>query len=273
MCHDHIPTCHGGKGMILEEETYEKFGYYPSDLKPKSGKRILAACDECGKIRELRKDHYSDFCRSCVQKGEKNHFYGKHPSKEAKQKLSDARKGEKNPRFGKHHSEETKQKISEANKGEKHPRFGKHHSKETKQKQSKAKRGKKASQTTKAKLREARKHRKIPTHHTKPELIFEEICKKHNLPFKYTGDGSFWIGKNPSVNPDFVECNGKKTAVEIFGDYWHSPLLNYGLKENRTLSYRKKILKKYGWKLIVFWESDLKREDAEQFILNEMQKR
>ena len=132
------------------------------------------------------------------------------------------------------------------------------------------KKGEKASQITKAKLREARKHRKIPTHHTKPEVIFEQICKKHNLPFKYTGDGSFWI-KN--INPDFVECNGKKIAIEIFGDYWHSPLLNYRLKEDRTLSYRKKTLKKYGWKLIVFWESDLKRVDAEQFILNEIQKR
>lgn len=112
-----------------------------------------------------------------------------------------------------------------------------------------------------------RKARKFPTHHTKPELIFEAICKKHNLPFKYTGDGSFWI-KN--INPDFVECNGKKTAVEIFGDYWHSPLLNRNLREKATLSYRKRILKKYGWKLIVFWETDLKRPDAEHFILSQI---
>ena len=97
MRHDRIPTCHGGKGMILEKETYEKFGYYPSDLKPKSGKRILAACEDCGKIRELRKYHYSDFCRSCMQKGKKNHFYGKHLSEEHKQKLSDAKKAKKIP--------------------------------------------------------------------------------------------------------------------------------------------------------------------------------
>jgi hypothetical protein len=30
--------------MILEEETYKKFG----DLSRRSGKRILAACDKCG---------------------------------------------------------------------------------------------------------------------------------------------------------------------------------------------------------------------------------
>jgi hypothetical protein len=34
--------------MILEEETYKKFGYYPRDLSRRSGKRILAACDKCG---------------------------------------------------------------------------------------------------------------------------------------------------------------------------------------------------------------------------------
>lgn len=115
-----------------------------------------------------------------------------------------------------------------------------------------------------------RKAQKNHNHHTKPELIFEEICKKHNLPFKYTGDGSFWIH---NINPDFVECNGKKIAVEIFGDYWHSPLLNRNLRENATLFYRKKILKKYGWKLIVFWESDLKRPDVEQFILNNLRRK
>jgi len=124
----------------------------------------------------------------------------------------------------------------------------------------------------KQKIRTARQHQHFPKHHTKPELIFEEICRRNSLPYKYTGDGSFWIGRNPAVNPDFVECNGKKIAVEIFGDYWHSPLLNPHLKEDRTLPYRKNALKRYGWKLIVFWESDLKRGDTEEFVLNRLEK-
>lgn len=116
--------------------------------------------------------------------------------------------------------------------------------------------------------RKARKS--FPQHHTKPELIFEVICKKHNLPFKYTGDSAFWIGKNPSVNPDFAECNGKKIAVEIFS-YWHDPLRRHcKVPYSQTYKGRKKILKKYGWKLVVFWQEDLEREDAEQFILNKL---
>ena len=47
--------------------------------------------------------------------GEANGFYGKHHSKETKQKIGEKSKernqGELNPFYGKHHSEETKQKM------------------------------------------------------------------------------------------------------------------------------------------------------------------
>lgn len=117
----------------------------------------------------------------------------------------------------------------------------------------------------------ARKSRKgFPTHHTKPELIFEGICKKHNLHFKYTGDGSLWIGKKgkTQLNPDFIQADGEKIIVEVLGDYWHSPLLNRKIPEHGTLTYRKKHYKRFKWDPIFIWESDLKRKDAEQFVLN-----
>ena len=214
----------GGEKMILEKETYEKFGYYPGDLKPHSHKKVISICDKCGRTKERKKQDYRPYCPSCARKG-------KRFTEEHKNKIRETHKGEKNYNYGKHPMEQTKQKM-----------------------------------------REARKNRFYPKHHTKPELIFEDICKKYNLPFKYVGDGSFWIGKNPSVNPDFVECNGKKIAVEIFGDYWHSPLLNWKLKERSTLTHRQRILKKYGWKLVVFWQLDLLREDVEQFVLLQLSK-
>ena len=234
--------------MILEKETYEKFGYYPSDLEPQSHKKVISVCDKCGRSKESKKQDYRPYCPSCARKD-------KRFTEEHKNKIRETQKGEKNSFFGKHHTKYSKKKMSDAHKGEKNYNYGKHPSEQTKQK-----------------MREARKNRFYPKHHTKPELIFEDICKKYNLPFKYVGDGSFWIGKNPSVNPDFVECNGKKIAVEIFGDYWHSPILNWKLKERSTLTHRQRILKKYGWKLIVFWQSDLLREDAEQFILLQLSK-
>ena len=85
--------------MINEEATFEKFGYYPSDLKPKSGKKVVAICDDCGKIRIIKKSDYRARCLSCAQKGERNTFYGKHHSEETRKKNSDGHRGELHPRW------------------------------------------------------------------------------------------------------------------------------------------------------------------------------
>ena len=254
--------------MILEEETYKKFGYYPRDLASKSNKKILAACDGCGKVRELYRSAYCVLCRSCGRKGERNHFYGKTHTKEARKKISARHKG-------KIRSEDSRRRQSESIKGEKNHRWKGGRVKRICREcgkvfyveQNVIKRGYGFFCSQSCRAKRERRHRAFPKHHTKPERIFEDICKKNNLPFKYTGDGSFWIH---NINPDFVESNGKKIVVEVFGDYWHSPLLNYGLREDRTLIYRKRMLKKYGFKLIVFWETDLLREDAEAFVLKSL---
>lgn len=113
-------------------------------------------------------------------------------------------------------------------------------------------------------IKKARREQKIPKHHTKPELKFIKICRKYSLPFKYVGDGRFWIG---SINPDFVHNNGKKIAVEIFGDYWHS---GDSVPFQRTEYGRRLILQRYGWKLIVIWEHELKELDFEKTVLEKI---
>lgn len=117
-----------------------------------------------------------------------------------------------------------------------------------------------------------RQTQNISKQHTKPEMIFGRICEDCNLPFHYVGDGSLWIGKEKVLNPDFCELNGKKIVVDILGDYWHSPLLNRNVPEYATLNYRRKHYKKYGWKAIFFWESDLKREDNRTFVLAQLRR-
>jgi G:T-mismatch repair DNA endonuclease (very short patch repair protein) len=113
----------------------------------------------------------------------------------------------------------------------------------------------------------ARMHN-TPSKKTQPERIFEDICKKYNLPFRFTGDGSLWIAR---ANPDFIHAT-RKVAIEIFGDYWHSPLLNRNIRYTATFEGRRAQLKSKGYKLIVLWETDLKREDAEAFILSTLAK-
>lgn len=102
---------------------------------------------------------------------------------------------------------------------------------------------------------------------TKPEQKFIQLCQENNLPYRYTGNGSFWIG---NINPDFIEIHGKTIAVEIFGDYWHSPLLNPRINYSATYYGRKETLSKHGWELIVFWESELNSPNAEQIVLNRL---
>ena len=279
--------------MILEEETKKKFGYYSWELSPKSNKRIIVACDKCGKIRIPTKHHYKSLCKSCSVKGRKD-------SEETRRRKKAATHGENHPFYGKHHTEETRAQISKNLKGrftgKDNANYGKLLSEEHKKKLSKAHKGKKLSEEHKAKLSERRRGAKHPfygKHHSeetkqkirdamhknrkkrhhgksKPEIIFENICKKHNLPFKYVGDCSLWIGpkKGKKLNPDFIEVNGKKQIVEIMGRYWHSPLLNLKIREDAKLLYREKHYKKYGWKTIFIWDTDLEREDAEEFVLS-----
>ena len=241
--------------MILEQETFEEYGYWPSELAPHSHKRIISICIFCGKVRVVPKHNYYPLCNSCGKKG-------RLVSETTRQKLRKGKKGEKNPNFGKktwmygkHPSEATRQKMRDANKGQKNPHFGKKH-----------------TEAARKKMREARRHQKLPKHHTRPELIFETMCKKFSLPFHYVGDGSLWIGKRKKLNPDFIEANGKKVCIEIFGDYWHSRLLNQKLPKQADLRYRQKHYKKFKWKSIFIWETDLKRPDAEQFVLSELKK-
>jgi G:T-mismatch repair DNA endonuclease (very short patch repair protein) len=78
-----------------------------------------------------------------------------------------------------------------------------------------------------------------------------DICKKYNLPYKYTGDFKFWIdGKNP----DFVNCNGEKKLIELFGNYWH---------KEEDIKTKSDHYGKYGFKTLVIWESDMKQMSDE----------
>lgn len=55
--------------MIDEDRTMGKYGYYSTDLKPKSHKKIVAVCDGCDAVRYPGKADYRDLCGSCSQKG------------------------------------------------------------------------------------------------------------------------------------------------------------------------------------------------------------
>ena len=63
---------------------------------------------------------------SASRTGEKNHFFGKHYTNEARTRISMARLGNNNS-LGFRHTDESKARMSIAKLGEKNPFFGKHH--------------------------------------------------------------------------------------------------------------------------------------------------
>lgn len=98
--------------------------------------------------------------------------------------------------------------------------------------------------------------RKRPTSFEK-QII--NLCKEHNLPFKYVGNGKLIIC---CKNPDFVEINEKKLLIETYYKYWHP-------KDYEEQRY--KIFNKYGYKTLFLSDNDLINNNWKQICLKKIQ--
>lgn len=106
---------------------------------------------------------------------------------------------------------------------------------------------------------------------TRPEQKLMDIIKKYDLPFKYVGNGEIIIH---GLNPDFIECNGRKQIIEVFGDYWHKERTK-NIPVYHTEKGRKAIFANYGYKTLIIWEHELKtnqygRALSEEGIVNKI---
>ncbi len=84
---------------------------------------------------------------------------------------------------------------------------------------------------------------------TKPELALAEIILGLKLPYKYVGDGEFILA---GKCPDFLNMDGQKKLIEIYGNYWH---------RNDNPQERTDLFAKYGYDTLIIWESELKNLD------------
>ena len=66
--------------------------------------------------------------------------------------------------------------------------------------------------------------------------------------WKFVGNGEIIIG---GKLPDFININGKKQIIELFGIFWH-PLFDVA---KRTDHFRQ-----YGFKTLIIWEDELENE-------------
>ena len=85
----------------------------------------------------------------------------------------------------------------------------------------------------------------------RPNIIEKQLLEILNEKFpsqwKYSGNGQIVIG---GCVPDFVNINGKKQVIELFGDYWHS--FNPFDEAQKVNHY-----KEYGYNCLVIWENEL----------------
>jgi len=75
------------------------------------------------------------------------------------------------------------------------------------------------------------------------EIILNNIYPNE---YKYVGNGQFVLG---GKCPDFMNINGKKKLIEMFGDYWH---------RNDNPQNRINYFKQYGFDTLIIWERELK---------------
>jgi G:T-mismatch repair DNA endonuclease (very short patch repair protein) len=193
-------------------------------------------------------------------------------------------KGRPSPLRGRHHSEETKRKISESNKGRvpTEETLNKRKALMTMERREAlrlsftgdknptknllvrekirlSKIGGKRSDSHKEIMRQRSKNnwqkeefvrKQMRAHNIRPNraemhlsLMLEGMMPGH---WKYVGDGEVIIA---GKCPDFINVNGKKLIIELYGDYWH---------KGQDPKDRARIFEPYGYRTLVIWESELK---------------
>lgn len=99
-----------------------------------------------------------------------------------------------------------------------------------------------------------RRNRAAQLKPTEPERKLSEIMERYNFPFKYVGNGKVIIDK---LCPDFINTDGNKQIVELFGDYWHTGAVKRWdqFEGSRIYHYAK-----FGFATLIIWESELSNE-------------
>ncbi len=146
------------------------------------------------------------------------------------------RTGEKNPMFGKSHSPKAIKAIKEARSRVKW-------TPESNKKRSKTLKGRTIHWIDKI----------VKSCGAKPN----KAEKRLNIILRKLLPGEYKLNVKANVmtlggrTPDFVNVNGQKKLIELYGDFWHK-----GQDPQVRINY----FKTFGWDTLVIWESELKDE-------------
>ena len=100
-------------------------------------------------------------------------------------------------------------------------------------------------------MRESKRNRITPN---KPEKALIKLFKEESLPYKFVGNWEFVLG---GKNPDFVNVNGQKKIIEMFGIYWHGKIGNRVIPYIRTEKGTIEHYTNFGFQTLVVWEDEL----------------
>lgn len=117
--------------------------------------------------------------------------------------------------------------------------------------------------------------RNLKKMHIKPNKLESKVNdilqRKFPGEWKYNGDPSKGLVLNNMI-PDFINVNGQKAVIEVFGDFFHDPekaFMKVGWKRQEFC--RVALFSQLGYKTVILWESKIK-EEGEQYILEEIRK-
>ena len=226
-----------------------KKGYLPRNKGKHSWKNKLIECT-CGCGQQLKERDSRGRIRKVIQ-GHNHNWLGRHHSKKTREKLRKAN-------LGKHHSPETILKKSLSMRGEKNPFYGKKHSEETRKIISEH--DKKLWQKEDYIKKQMRSRNVRPN---KVEITLNSLLQG-NFPkeWKYTGDGSVIIG---GLCPDWINCNGKKKIIELFGCFFHGCSIhnpNWKPPFKARENIRREVFSRYGFNTLIVWEHELENQHS-----------
>jgi len=267
------------KGKHLSKEAREKLSIaMRGERNPLYGKRLSLSEETRRRMSIAHKGkRISDSQKQCISETLKGHSV----SEETRNKLRAAFKGRTL-------SQETRMKMSVADAGRIGPMRGKHHSETVKNKIAKALKGRTLSDIQRRHISQGHKGMHLSASHRlhlsegmskkwqNPEFVKKMIQGFHHRPtsletkvatildkyfprqFAYNGDFSLGIAIGGQI-PDFVNVNGKKQIIEVFGDYWHSQMLT---KNRWKVSELGKIMiyNSLGYDCLVLWQKDIKKQ-------------
>lgn len=96
---------------------------------------------------------------------------------------------------------------------------------------------------------------------TQTELKVQQILDKYFPAFKYNGNFDLGIMLGGMI-PDFVNINGHKQVIEVFGDYWHSDKVIKdwkGSELGKIMAY-----KPFGYNCLVLWQNDVNSKSEKE---------